>query len=154
MKKKIALQWAEALESGEYSQITGELREIDASGQTVGFCCLGVLCNLHAIAHPKIAATQTDPDLYLGKSTTLPQEVREWAGMDGPDGTFTIGMWVYEDDDKESKVESNVQFSKLSTSAAMSLTPRRVNSLIALNDDLEFNFNQIADVIRKNYKHL
>jgi len=34
-------QWIKALESGRYKQTTGQLRNID------GYCCLGVLCNIH-----------------------------------------------------------------------------------------------------------
>lgn len=122
MDRKIALRWARALESGEYSQVQGVLRA------DTGFCCLGVLCNLHAQAHPKIAREETDPCVYLGEDTTLPQEVIEWAGMCGKDnGGFRDGF--------ELEVEDHIKVAR---------------DLVTLNDDLELDFNQIAAVIRKH----
>lgn len=50
MKKEIAMRWIEALRSGKYMQGKGRLRSFYDE-----FCCLGVLCNLHAIEHPEIA---------------------------------------------------------------------------------------------------
>lgn len=38
-------QWLTALESGKYRQTRGQLRA--AQGKSYGYCCLGVLCNLH-----------------------------------------------------------------------------------------------------------
>jgi len=75
MKQAIAEQWIKALRSGEYKQTSGQLRAND------GFCCLGVLCNLHAQAHPKIAAKEIDPTTYLGEDSGLPKQVRQWAGV-------------------------------------------------------------------------
>jgi hypothetical protein len=44
-------QWIKALESGRYKQTTGQLRNIDngytLNGNSYGYCCLGVLCNIH-----------------------------------------------------------------------------------------------------------
>ena len=123
MDRKIALRWARALESGKYHQVQGALRSDDN-----GFCCLGVLCNLHAEAHPKIAAEETDPCSYLGKQATLPQEVIEWAGMNGSDnGGFS--------DNFQLEVEGHIKVAR---------------DMVTLNDDLELDFNQIAAVIRKH----
>ena len=84
MKPKIKKLWVAALRSGDYKKTTGTLRDDH------GFCCLGVLCNLHAQAHPRIAKKQTDPDVYLGESALLPEEVREWAGLKHDDGDEVI----------------------------------------------------------------
>jgi hypothetical protein len=73
MKRSIAKLWAAALRSGDYKQGVGKLRTADDR-----FCCLGVLCNLHAQAHPKIAAQQESPQIYLGHECCLPPEVAEW----------------------------------------------------------------------------
>lgn len=83
MKPAIKAQWVAALRSGKYRQTQGQLREVrdDESNKTLGFCCLGVLCNLHAQAHPRIAASQTDPGQYLGEIELLPEAVRKWAGL-------------------------------------------------------------------------
>ena len=82
MKRSIARKWAKALESGEYKQAKGALRK---SG---GFCCLGVLCNLHAQEHPEIAEQQKDKGSYLGQSGFLPKEVMEWVRMGSNDGAL------------------------------------------------------------------
>lgn len=71
MNKKIKAQWIAALKSGEYKQGKNKLRTKVGS-----FCCLGVLCNLHAQAHPEIAARQTK------MKDTLPDEVVKWASLE------------------------------------------------------------------------
>ena len=43
MRIDIRNQWTAALRSGKYSQIRGRLL------RDGGFCCLGVLCDLHSI---------------------------------------------------------------------------------------------------------
>lgn len=87
MKKRIAKLWVKALKSGKYKKGRGQLR--DYMGQ---FCCLGVLCDLHAQAHPEIAATQTNPEVYLKEDAFLPQEVMDWAGMKTFNGLFLRGI--------------------------------------------------------------
>lgn len=82
MKKKIAMEWADALESGLYKKGTGQLRAGDK------FCCLGVLCNLHAIKHPKIAEKQTKTSEYLGKYGFTPTLVMKWAGLNTERGIY------------------------------------------------------------------
>lgn len=76
MDKRIKKLWCDALESGEYKQGTGLLRD-----PRNNFCCLGVLCNLHAMEHPEIAAAQQYAGSYLGESAVLPTEVMLWAGL-------------------------------------------------------------------------
>lgn len=82
MNKAIANKWLAELKSGDYKHGTGFLRDSDK------FCCLGVLCNLHAKEHPHIAATQTNSYSYLGYSSILPDEVRDWAGLNDSTGLF------------------------------------------------------------------
>jgi hypothetical protein len=84
VKKEIKKLWVGALRSGEYKQTTGKLRDGDA------FCCLGVLCNLHAQAHPEIAAKQKDKTHYMGFEEVLPSVVREWAGMTYRNGDHVV----------------------------------------------------------------
>ena len=76
MKKSVKKLWTDALRSGQYKQGIGQLRN-----EQNEFCCLGVLCNLHAQAHPKIAKTQLDAEHYLGDDSFPPDEVIEWAGL-------------------------------------------------------------------------
>lgn len=75
MNPRIKALWIAALRSGKYHQTKGELRTGDR------FCCLGVLCNLHALEHPAIAAKETSPRKYLGRSGVLPDLVADWAGV-------------------------------------------------------------------------
>jgi len=121
MKEAIALKWAEALESGEYKQARGKLRRVDK------FCCLGVLCNLHAQAHPEIAAAQKKQSEYMGQTLGLSTEVARWAGMD-EHGLGEFGFELY--------------------------NAPNADSLADLNDQDKFTFKQIAEVIRQHYKEL
>lgn len=120
MKKKIAMKWCEALESGEYKQARGQLRK---SGR---FCCLGVLCNMHAQAHPDIAAEQKRATEYMGEQDLPPMAVQEWAGLGTEEGAF-YGYAGLQD---------------------------TYTSLADLNDDVKLTFPEIAKVIRKHYKEL
>ena len=78
MNNTIKKRWVAALRSGKYRQGTEALR----SGNT--FCCLGVLCDLHA----KVTFVSWDYDpvsgmySYLGETFLLPRSVCEWAGID------------------------------------------------------------------------
>lgn len=80
MKAYVKKKWLTALRSGEYTQGRYKLRHAG------NFCCLGVLCNLHAQAHPEVAKTQNSRQEYLGHTADLPQDVWEWAGLGGPVG--------------------------------------------------------------------
>ncbi len=89
MKPEIKAKWVAALRSGEYEQTQGQLREETIGGKT-SFCCLGVLCNLHAQSHPKIAATQSLHDTYLGHHADLPLQVVKWAGLHNEGGAEVV----------------------------------------------------------------
>lgn len=76
MKKDIALQLADAIMSGHYTRGGNVNRTVDNK-----FCIGGVLINLFAMAHPHLAAKETDPLMFLGTNTALPKAVREWADI-------------------------------------------------------------------------
>lgn len=76
MNPEIKAKWVAALQSGQYVQGKGQLRNNKNQ-----FCCLGVLCNLHAQAHPEIAATQLDREIYLDRTAFLPEIVKTWCGL-------------------------------------------------------------------------
>jgi hypothetical protein len=86
MNPEIKARWVAALRSGEYKQTTGKLRDGDA------FCCLGVLCNLHAMAHPEIAANEFDSDSYLGDTALARKPVLDWAGLSHRLGATDINI--------------------------------------------------------------
>ena len=83
MNKEIADRWIKALRSGKYPQIQGKLRKEE------GFCCLGVLCDIHD-------NKQWGDDLggfsYLSNSGVIPEKVRKWAGMKSRDGSHLPRM--------------------------------------------------------------
>lgn len=105
MKKEIADKWIAALESKEYSQGKGALKNKD------GFCCLGVLCDL---ASKEGVGTWGEPSGSLAISTftvdmnhwddTLPPDpVVAWAGLNsrsGNRGDTRKPLWELNDDSK------------------------------------------------------
>lgn len=125
MKKNIAMKWVKALRSGKYKQGRDRLRT-----ENNKFCCLGVLCNLHAQAHPGFAARQRKVASYDGSHATVGPNVRGWAGLATSDGDFN-----------RNEVEG---------------LPRNwsTDSLIELNDVKLWNFERIATFIEKNWKAL
>ena len=82
MNKRIKKLWVAALRSGEYTQGRGRLRN-----RADEFCCLGVLCNIHAQEHPEIAAAQRTSLEYMGSYAQLPKAVVRWAGLETSPGT-------------------------------------------------------------------
>lgn len=85
MNRRIKKQWVKALKSGKYKQGEGQLRD-----EHNRFCCLGVLCNLYAKEHPKIAAKQKEPQQFLGEDSFLPRPVSNWAGFKGDSNPAVI----------------------------------------------------------------
>lgn len=71
MKPEIKELWLKALRSGEYKQAKNYLRRNDQ------FCCLGVLCDLHA----KAGLGFWDGENYLWEGKVLPRTIQEWAGL-------------------------------------------------------------------------
>jgi hypothetical protein len=88
MNQEIKTKWLEALRSGAYQQGRTYLRTDNK------YCCLGVLCDLHA------KATNTEwihnyvisADAYLNATCLLPGKVGCWAGLDSEDTDPLIHM--------------------------------------------------------------
>ena len=88
MNADVKKKWVEALRSGEYKQGQGRLQRDGA------FCCLGVLCDLHAketglkwMTHaeafsPVWPYSSDGALVYIGRSAELPDEVVSWAGVE------------------------------------------------------------------------
>jgi len=78
MNQDIKDKWINALRSGEYKQGIGGLKYRDA------FCCLGVLCDLHAKETDTRWVDYAEEGWlsdYLDNDGSLPDEVIEWAGL-------------------------------------------------------------------------
>lgn len=85
MKQDIAKRWVAALRSGEYQQT----RQVLHSDE--GYCCLGVLCDLHAKETGGAWLLTPSGHIYQQYDVLVPPRVLEWAGMRSPDGKFTDG---------------------------------------------------------------
>ena len=126
MKKEIAQQWVAALRSGKYQQGTGALKIGDK------YCCLGVLCDISDQATWEVDTEYPLPDRndkiyeYFGVEDVLPDDVMRWAGMQSNSGVIP----------------------------GLSEAPFDKTKLVFYNDDLEYTFNQIADIIEENWEHL
>ena len=76
MDKAIKKAWVAELRSGDYKQGQFQLRDEDNE-----FCCLGVLCNVHAKNNPEFAKTQKNPERYDNASGLPSPRVLAWAGL-------------------------------------------------------------------------
>lgn len=89
MREGVKQRWVAALRSGEYKQAHGALRTVNPDDDTaLNHCCLGVLCDLYAAETGidwKRSILSEVPVVYLGAVDSLPEEVREWAGLSGAD---------------------------------------------------------------------
>lgn len=74
-----AEKWVAALESGEYQQTAGVLRDAN------GFCCLGVACDLAVKAGVPVKVTpprdSADCWYYNDIDGVLPKAVQGWLGL-------------------------------------------------------------------------
>ena len=104
MKKDIKTKWVKALRSGKYKQAAGKLKDDN------GYCCLGVLCQLHAKETKLGKWITTDNGYYIdyvvGKSVAdveLPTAVMKWAGLSRPYGISVKGSSLTNMNDNDGK---------------------------------------------------
>ena len=83
MNHEIAQKWVATLRSGKYKPAKGALCRLDAEGNPVGYCCLGVLCEIAQDLTVGISKYNREIRTYNGATGFLPSEVLEWAGMRG-----------------------------------------------------------------------
>lgn len=121
MNPDIKAAWIAALRSGDYSQTRCVLQNSE------GYCCLGVLCELHENATSSSLWDRTEETEFLYDSTSglLPKSVVEWAG-------FQEGCLGKTDDGYDVLLPSIFSF--------------RRSSLSYLNDSCR-DFKEIADCI-------
>ncbi len=117
-------KWLTALRSGEYDQATGKLRELNDNGDVVGYCCLGVACEISGLGtwegEDYLVNGVMDPEVV----GLLPVAVREWLGFD----TSNPALDVPEDEDETA-----------------------YSSATEANDDYGLSFGEIADAIEAQY---
>ena len=130
MRKEIAEKWVAALRSGEYEQTAGFLQTRE------GYCCLGVLCDLHlretgrgewgppGMGGSLYTQCYRD-DLGVDGEYTPPPGVREWADMEEDPGV------------RVRHPDGSVE----------------LEELVNLNDD-GFSFAQLADLIEEQWESL
>lgn len=130
MNEEIKKRWIADLRSGKYEQGQGSLEK---DGK---YCCLGVLClqaveagiaERWVISQPYADGTIRFGIDYDASDSVAPACVYDWAGLE--DGNPSI---FYDDD------------GKLPNSLAS-------NSLAEMNDSGLYDFNQIADVIEREF---
>lgn len=95
MKKDVMVKWVEALRSGKYEQGTGYLNKHNE------LCCLGVLCEV--LETPKVSITNGITCYGSNKSegtvATLPESIKELAGMISSCGLYCRGPSLIEAND-------------------------------------------------------
>lgn len=136
MNPEIKAKWLAALRGGHYHQGQGHL--CVAGIPHAQFCCLGVLCDLYAQAHPKLAEWQTqnneeatfftrdlEGNLVDSDENYLPEPVQMWAGIPCQDPVIK-DFWSHE------------RF------------PDNNTTLAKLNDDKGLSFEEIAKVIEEH----
>lgn len=122
MNENIKKRWVEALRSGKYKQGHGALW----NPRTDRFCCLGVLCEIarqDGLLQPGKFGGFVEDDSGYEYDAYVPIPVRMWAGLDECDPHV-----IYD------KGESENWYVTLSQ----------------LNDTLNLNFSEIADLIERN----
>jgi hypothetical protein len=127
-------KWVDALRSGEYGQTTGKLRRDDS------FCCLGVACDLSPLGKWESLSSvgnllyvlhKTDEEgEKIAHENDLPHRVADWLGIDQDPMVKTWGE---------------------PTGEAIVFDRGTMAFLSDLNDDSEWDFDQIADAIERTY---
>jgi hypothetical protein len=75
--------WVQALRSGEYKQTKGVLAKLDEeTREPLGFCCLGVACDLAVKAGLSITVNEDGfVRRFDGSIGSLPPSVQQWLGV-------------------------------------------------------------------------
>ena len=127
MRKDVAERWVAALRSGGYPQTTGHLR--DEQDGVTHYCCLGVLCDLHArhgrSGHWNGVAYVSATRGKVSEEYDVPTKaVMAWAGLKEPNPKVR-------DPD-----------------------PGQGETIAELNDNDGWTFDQLADIIEQQWEEL
>jgi hypothetical protein len=83
--------WVEALRSGDYPPTMSALCRLDEDGEPVGWCCLGVACEVAVKAGidlPVERGADVSIRAYGDDTMFLPPIVRDWLGLRKDNGGF------------------------------------------------------------------
>ena len=126
LNEVIKKRWVAALRSGEYEQGFDELQPDPGK-----YCCLGVLCCLHAEEtdseweSPDGTSDSCLGDSYYYSRMTLPDIVVKWAELPNENPEVTLAY-----DHRPGEDERPV-----------------IRALSSLNDSAKLNFSELADII-------
>lgn len=111
-------RWVKALRSSEYRQARRALKV-----RNIGFCCLGVACDLYVKETEKLAWDDSGLSSEIdNEKGMLPDCIRDWFGLESRDPRLSY-------DDMHNRVRASL-----------------------LNDESKFSFAQIADAIEQTYE--
>lgn len=118
--------WVAGLRSGIFPQGTSRLKRIGADG-VIRYCCLGVVCDIariHGVGVQENPGTTSGGLNINGSGTLLTPTIIEWLGLKDADDPGNPVVGIHEN---------------------------RVVSAGIANDELRWDFNQIADGIEDYY---
>lgn len=100
-----AKAWIAALRSGTYQQARERLVQVGDDGKPVGYCCLGVACELAAQA----GLVEREHNAYVTddewEETALPIAVLDWLGMEDVEGWYAGGSLINLNDSQKLSFE-------------------------------------------------
>lgn len=141
MIKRIRNKWVADLRSGNYKQGCGALKDGDK------YCCLGVLCDIHAKETGNEwegSDDECESDLYMGNHGVPPTPVRKWSGIYVYMTSATYDeVMSSEEVDESIKQKFQVNWDNIDS---IDTHDGKV-SLANMNDELGLDFKEIAQMI-------
>jgi len=155
VKDNIAKKWIKSLTSGQYDQTKYQL--VEDRGDGCAFCCLGVLGNelVDTVGVP--FKEDSDNDLTLDRtSSSLSRKFYKAAGMKNGYGDISLYRTKKKDrTEAYQRLIKSVDSQNARKYFKKAIKDNRTRlSLITMNDDLGFNFKDIAAVIKEFKKYL
>lgn len=126
--------WVAALRSGKYPQGRGTLKQITTDGTVLGYCCMGVMCEVaieHGVAIDARIVSIADAVKkvsFNGSTAFLRGNVIEWLGV-GHNG-------------------------ELDRDLVIGMDGNEMISAAYANDELKWDFEKIAESMESYYKLL
>ncbi len=81
MNLEIKEKWVAAIRSGKYKQGKRRLKKINHLTGDLEYCCLGILCEIHAEETGIDFHLSNGNFMYYNHGTFLPEIVIDWAGL-------------------------------------------------------------------------